>query len=65
MIKIFILLFLFFLFYNLFNLFINKLYLKKNESFSFSYDRRCKKKGQVFSDFPPGMYCVGKGIVGL
>ena len=35
----------------------------KKETFSIENDDRCKKKGQVFSDFMPGTICIGPGKV--
>ena len=33
------------------------------EGFIEENDIRCKKEGQVFSDFPPGTYCSGYGKI--
>ena len=41
-------------------------YYKKlltKEGFIEENDIRCKKEGQVFSDFPPGTYCSGYGKI--
>jgi len=37
----------------------------KKEKFSIENDERCKKKGQVFSDFLPGTICIGPGKIKL
>jgi len=43
---------------NTFNMLFNY-----KEKFFEQKDERCKEKGQVFSDFPPGTICAGPGIV--
>ena len=46
---------------NLIVIYYNKLLNK--EGFTEEEDQRCKKEGQVFSDFPPGVYCSGPGKI--
>ena len=43
--------------------FLFYIFISKKEKFSIENDERCKKKGQVFSDFLPGTICIGPGKI--
>jgi hypothetical protein len=44
-------------------IFVFYMIVYKKENFNIEIDQRCKKKGQVFSDFMPGTICIGPGKV--
>jgi hypothetical protein len=44
-------------------IFLFYIIILKKEKFSIENDERCKKKGQVFSDFLPGTICIGLGKI--
>ena len=52
-----------YLFFTLFliKMIIDHFYIKEN--FKIEKDERCKKKGEIFSDFPIGTICIGPGEI--